>query len=497
LAILYESEQTFAGRLAFKKDSVSLIVVSFDIFQKTYPVLFSVDGLPYNCTHILPAPTPLGGIVIFSHNALIHLDQTHTPGCAAIVNPFFDLESHFKPIPTDDGTPMLPVKNQPTSIYERYGKTSNCKSLGITLDGSRATFISPDILLLVLRTGDMYQVDLIGDEGAGRSWKRKRGGVDEIMIKSLGLNMALPSILYTLINMSQFTKPQKLGTIFQMDGMQYYSNYLFAASAAANASLIQFVEPIEETTQKTETYESMEVDLDDELDIELYGGSTTRKIIIAPQLSETQVKFRICDTLLSTGPMRHIALGQPSPYSEQSYSGEPIGSHLEIVACGGFDTYGSLVVLHKSVRPVIMSSFSLGRVNDIWSVPTPESKNKDREFNRYLLLSRTNKTDILRTGEEIEELETSEFYTSGPTVCIGVCISGTVIVQVYSNGILCLTEDGRKISDMSFGDDQICAISGIVNDPYCALLLNDGTALLVQIAQNSKTPVILTTLMVK
>jgi cleavage and polyadenylation specificity factor subunit 1 len=393
LAILYEPEQTFAGRLAFRKDSVSIIVISLDLFQKKYPVLFKVDGLPYNCTHMMAVPSPVGGIVIFSHNAVIHLDQTNTPGFAAIVNPFFDMESHFKPIPTDDGTPMLPVKNKPASVYIRYGKTSDCKALGISLDGSRAVFMSPDIMLLVLRTGDMYRIDLIGDDGAGRSWKRKRSGVKDIKIKNLGLNMALPSILINLSNLSQYTKPQILGSIFQMDEMMYYSNFFFAASMATDATLIQFVEPIEDTV-KEEVFETMDVDLEDDLDEELYGGSTIRMKSSKAHSIESKIKFRVCDMIMNVGPLSNMAVGEPAPYSDQEYSGEPVGSHLEVVGCGGFDTYGSLVVLHRTIRPHIISSFSLGKINDIWSVPVHQSDNPEDNFNKYLLISRNNGTNV-------------------------------------------------------------------------------------------------------
>ena len=214
VAILYEEKPTFAGRLAHSKDTCSLIVISLNLHHKTYPILYRVDGLPYNCTHIEPVPNPLGGVIIFSHNALIQVDQTLTPGLAAVVNPFFDMESRFKSSPSADGLPAAPIHNQPESVYVRYGKTCDCKDLGISLDSALSAFLSPDILLLVLRNGDMYRVDLVGDEGAGQSWKRKRGGVRNIKIKKLGLNMSPPSNLTSLSDLNEFMKPQTLGSLF-------------------------------------------------------------------------------------------------------------------------------------------------------------------------------------------------------------------------------------------------------------------------------------------
>ncbi|KAJ3335048.1 Cleavage and polyadenylation specificity factor subunit 1, partial [Kappamyces sp. JEL0680] len=438
LAILYESDPTVVGRLAHRKDTVSLIVVSLDMFQKKYPILYKVDGLPYNCTRIEAVPAPLGGVLIFSHNALIHLDQTHTPGFAAIVNPFFDMESHFRAIPNADGTPVIPVKNKPPSIYVKTGKTSNCKDLGVSLDGSHSTFLSPDVVLIVLRTGEMLQVDLIGDDNAGRSWKRKRGGVKDIKIKKLGLTTSTPSCITALADLSNFMKPQILSRVVSLDGVKTYSNFFFLGSIVSDAMLIQYFQPIEE---KVEVQEDMDVDDDDELDAELYGGAATRPAVRSQgsQILET-FKFKICDNILVTGAIKDIAAGQPAPYTSHEYVGEPIGTHLEIVACGGHDTHGSLLVMHETVRPQIVSSFPLGDADDIWSVQASHSPQSSREqFHKYLVISRGAGTSVLSTGEELEELEGSGFYVSGPTVSVGTALEGSVIIQVFPNGIFVLS----------------------------------------------------------
>jgi cleavage and polyadenylation specificity factor subunit 1 len=392
LAILYEPDQTFAGRLAHRKDTVCLVVVSLDIFQKAYPVLYKVTGLPYNCTRIEAVPSPVGGVIVLSNNALIHIDQTHTPGFAAIVNPFFDLESHFKPIPTDDGTPPIPVKNKPPSVYMKYAKYSNCKELGISLDGARCTFINPDTLLLAIRSGEMYQVDLIGDDGAGRSWNRKRGGVRDIKIRGTGLTMCPCTSLFSLLNVNGITKPQILGSLFDMDGLRYYSNFLFAGSAVADAMLVQFVEPIDSVETQDASLQ-MEIDAEDELDAELYGNATTQSVARKPLLLDENIKYRVCDSLLVTGPLRNVVLGQPAPYSPYEYTGDPQDSHLEIVACGGHDTHGSLVILHQSIRPVIVSSFSLGKIDDMFAVEPNMAMTEDG-FHRYLIISRESGTNV-------------------------------------------------------------------------------------------------------
>jgi cleavage and polyadenylation specificity factor subunit 1 len=414
-----------------------LIVLSLDVFQKAYPVLYKVDGLPYNCTHIEAVPTPLGGVLIFSHNALIHLDQTHTPGFAALLNPFFDMESHFTAPPSLDGTPVIPVKNKPPSIYVKTGKVSNWKHLGISLDGAHSTFLSPDVVLVVLRSGEMLQVDLVGDDNAGRSWERKRGGVRDIQVKRLGLTTSTPSCITALADLSNFMSPQVLSRVITMDGRRTYSNYFFLGSFVSDAMLIQYFQPIEESRQ--EGFEQDE-DMGDEIDAELYGGSSARSKL-KKQSGLENFKFRICDTILVTGPIRSLAIGQPIPYSSHEYVGEPAGCHLEVVACGGHDNHGSLLIMHESVRPQIISSFPLGDSDDIWSVRVSKTAKSIREqFHKYLVISRGSGTSILSTGEELEELDNSGFYTNGPTVSVGTVLNESVIVQAYPNGIYILSD---------------------------------------------------------
>jgi cleavage and polyadenylation specificity factor subunit 1 len=50
-------------------------VVSLNITHKTYPIIYSIDQLPYNCTKIIGVPKPVGILLVISANAFIHLDQ--------------------------------------------------------------------------------------------------------------------------------------------------------------------------------------------------------------------------------------------------------------------------------------------------------------------------------------------------------------------------------------------------------------------------------------
>ena len=60
----------------------------------------------------------------------------------------------------------------------------------------------------------------------------------------------------------------------------------------------------------------------------------------------------------------------------------------------------------------------------------PEHASSSEGEHAYLLLSRSDSTMVLQTGQEIAELDSSGFATQTPTVCAGNLGGGNYIVQV-------------------------------------------------------------------
>jgi cleavage and polyadenylation specificity factor subunit 1 len=98
----------------------------------------------------------------------------------------------------------------------------------------------------------------------------------------------------------------------------------------------------------------------------------------------------------------------------------------------------------------------------------------------------------LRTGEEIEEVENSEFYIDGPTVHVGTALQNTVIVQVYRKGIVVLTDQGKRIKDVSIGSKEDFVVSCSILDPYIALIMSKGEVMILKIS-DSKVPIVVDT----
>ena len=76
LALLCEPQQTWAGRLTTKANTCCLIVLAVDMAAKKYSQIWRADGLPYDCSSLLPLPDPLGGVLVLSDNALLWVNHS-------------------------------------------------------------------------------------------------------------------------------------------------------------------------------------------------------------------------------------------------------------------------------------------------------------------------------------------------------------------------------------------------------------------------------------
>ena len=66
LFILSESNRTWVGRYAIKKDTCNSVALSLNLHQKTHPIIWPVDKLPSDCLRCVAVPPPIGGKLLFS-----------------------------------------------------------------------------------------------------------------------------------------------------------------------------------------------------------------------------------------------------------------------------------------------------------------------------------------------------------------------------------------------------------------------------------------------
>lgn len=136
LLILHEPVRTWAGRVAVRRDTCSMVTLSLNVHQRVHPVIWSTSHLPFDCFAALPVPKPVGGVIIFAVNSLIYLNQS-VPPYAVSLNSFADSTTAF------------------TKITQ--------KGVKLSLDCSQATFVSNDKIVLSLKGGELYVVTLFSD----------------------------------------------------------------------------------------------------------------------------------------------------------------------------------------------------------------------------------------------------------------------------------------------------------------------------------------------
>ncbi|KAJ3160953.1 Cleavage and polyadenylation specificity factor subunit 1 [Geranomyces michiganensis] len=535
LAILFEPVQTWAGRLATRKDTKCLIVVSLNLTSRSYPILFRVDNLPYNCDKLMAVPSPVGGVVIFCPNALIHVDQTSVPGVACAVNSYYGREALFPPPPTVESIGHTFETKNP--LYDA-ANVSDYKHIGLSLDGAQSFFLNPDTLLTVLRSGEMIQVELNGGEGVGQGWKRRKGGVKRFTLERLGLQTVKPScgtrFGATGSSAGQLAKVANavggVGGTFGEGNTTGIFGYFFVGSRAADSMLIQFNE-IHTVKSSQPTLAASgpiavlpggdDMDLDD-----IYGEAIVQTSAMPTAASSnlvetetTRFTFRICDSLICTGPIKDVVVGEPTSYSVHPFSvANEAQADLEVVTCTGESSSGALGVLQRNIRPQIISSLEMGRVTGMWTArcTLPRAKSTSESHNgstmpmdidstdaqrgngadsvmssqsnhdTYLFISKDDRTIILEMEKEFVESENNQFYKDGPTVAVGMVLDETCLVQVHQRGIMLFDSDGTCTQNLPMGENEWITSCSIL-DPYILVLLNIGQIMLFTVDATSRS----------
>lgn len=116
------------------------MVISLDLSDKVYPVIFSVDKLPSDSLQLIAMPKPIHGTLVISANALLHVSQG-SPGVGVAVNAYTKSTTSFSGMKYDSST----------------------VELGLLLDGARALYLSGGVCLLFLQNGDWATVTFIRD----------------------------------------------------------------------------------------------------------------------------------------------------------------------------------------------------------------------------------------------------------------------------------------------------------------------------------------------
>ncbi|KAJ3211452.1 Cleavage and polyadenylation specificity factor subunit 1 [Entophlyctis luteolus] len=526
LAILYETYQTWTGRLAARSDNRNLLVVSLDMTKKTFPIIYQTTHLPYNCTSLFPLTSPLGGLLIKSTNALIYVDQTSLPGVAVAFNAFYGREQALPLPPPADAQGPTPVLRD--NMLYHASNVTDYRNWGLSLAGSDLAFVNPDTCVVICATGEILLVELVGHDDAGSGWSRRNGGVKRFRVTRTGVRSTVPSPgCMVRVGVSSYPGstsafaalnfvPGTSGELKQFfDETKGFARvHLFIGSRVSDSLLVCLTEnpngefavrsagdivdrPAENGLRSVVGVKSARMDEEDE-DEDLYGGSSKVSKAVGGSLpngpdstaSLPRFSFRVCDVLPGLGPVRDFTLGEPAKYSTDDFMpGENIlRRDLEAVCCVGNGASGALGILSRNVRPKVLTTVELNEIKEVWSVKCmdPSLDAYGNDFHKFLIMSKEFGTTVLKTDEELNEISDSGFYTAGPTVFAASVLRETAIMQVQPNGVLLLDFKGQLIQNLEIGDDDTWIVSCSVVDAYVVLLMNVGDLVLLRASESDR-----------
>lgn len=205
----------------------------------------------------------------------------------------------------------------------------------------------------------------------------------------------------------------------------------------------------------------------------------------------TSLHFEVCDSILNIGPCSRFCMGELSFLAEEL---DKENDHqIELVTTSGYGKNGALCVLQRSIRPQFVTTFVLPKCLDMWTVYSTqkdidfkENATNDPRHHAYLILSRSETTMILQTGQEINELDQSGFICNSRTIFAGNLHNNKYIIQISPDTIR-LIEGTRQIKNfpLELGSS---IVSASLADPHCIVMTENGSLIHLHLLYESEMP---------
>ncbi|KAG8381459.1 hypothetical protein BUALT_Bualt06G0124100 [Buddleja alternifolia] len=443
VVILHEKELTWAGRVSSKHHTCMISALSISTTLKQHPLIWSAENFPHDAHKLLAVPSPIGGVLVIGAN-MIHY-HSQSASCLLALNNFA--------VPVD-GSQEMPRA-----------------SFSTELDGANATWLANDVAMFSTKTGELLLLTLVYD---GR------------IVQRLELSKSRASVLtsdITTIGNSLIFLGSRLGDSLLV---QYNSG---VGAPALTPGVKEEVGDIESDAPLAKRLRMSSSDaLQDMVNAEelsLYGSGPNNA-----QASQKTFAFAVRDSLLNVGPLKDFSYGLRIN-ADPNATGLAKQSNYELVCCSGHGKNGALSVLQQSIRPETVTQESLPGCKGIWTVyhkniRSDSSKGlaDEDEYHAYLIISLENRTMVLQTANNLEEVtENVDYYVQGSTIAAGNLFGRRRVIQIFARGARIL--DGAFMTqDLSFkssnsesgtGSEGTTVSSVSIADPYVLLRMTDGS----------------------
>eukprot|EP01083_Nonionella_stella_P062421 162286_1 len=461
LLILHQPIYTWSGRTAVCDKACELLAISLNISQKGHSVICRSPDLPHDCFSLIQAPASQGGALIVGPSHIL----------------YYSLRISFGLSLNEFGTTT--VAND--IVLDESSEIAN-------LDRSQCSFLSPSEVMVSGKDGDLYLLKLLPKS---------------MEFVKIGSSVP-PSCMLTLSKQHLFIGSRlgdsvlvrflKSGAV-TTDGAKEKEaetpngkeeEKLKGTQEEEDDNLEEFLfgdddEDEEPTAKRRKVAESVtdmenldELVAGDDLEAALFG--TVKKAGKNGASAARQWDYSVVDSLANIGPVTDVCFSQVEPSGEDPDEEKENQTYLDMVLCSGRGKSGGLNVIHEGIRVDVITDLNLNQETfGCWTVfeddDADESTSSEVDpFHAYLLISQQNKTLVLSTQEELQQVTDTGFYTEGLTILCGHILGRTRTVQVYEHGVR-LLKNGEDLQDVPV--ESPIAEAGLV-DPYLVVRLTDG-----------------------
>ncbi|KZT36486.1 hypothetical protein SISSUDRAFT_989137 [Sistotremastrum suecicum HHB10207 ss-3] len=457
LAILFQTQQTWTGRLKEYKDTTRLWRISMDLSSQTYPIVSRIENLPYDAFSLLSiSPSSGDGLLILASNSIVFVDQ----------------QSHAALIPANGWATRvteLPVASFATSnvlTIPQAGLDAGGDALMngeiphvLELEGSKVEFVDDNTAFVVTSEGVIYPLEFQKDGGRVAS---------KVVFGAPIARTAAPSVLV------------RIG-----------ENHLFLGSTTGPSPLIKIVKVEEEVVPEVSKANGLEngdnVVVEKEAAMDLDDGEMHPSTVAdKPQLNGTTngvhietrwtIRLAYCDTLPGHGPITDMTfiLNQ---YGDRNVA--ELMTSTGVGRTGGFTLYQNFLPTR-----VKRKMHAIGGSKGIWHIPlrqAPKFNGVATNGNHGVIISTdaTPTPGLSRVASRSARNDPIIMNrTTKATVGAASFFQGTAIVQVLIDSIRVLSPDGserQNIKDMDGNNVRPKIRACHISDPFILIIREDDT----------------------
>ena len=406
IAVLYEKERTWTGRLSELHDSCALRIITLDLTSSanaSHSVISTRDNLPYSCLYLVPCPQSIGGgVLIVTSFAVLHMDQGgRIVGVA--VSGWHSQTSRLS----------LPQANSMKSSTLNGTSNGESASMSHSIELANSYVVFPDpllpIALVVLQNGSIWSI-----------------------------NCALEGRTLTSMSLDPkgTTVQPSLATILP------HSDLLLVSSMLGQSSLLR-VTKVQVAIEKQENVID-ETDMD--LDEDLYGDSAlsnTNNGNSQMGKVKTELEIENVATFAAFGPILDMS---PAVINDS----ETDGGLAQTVICSGANKEGGLIFLEPQIIPRRKRRVALNATNGLWFIRS------EKDTGNVVLITSSLESTVLSKVDG-NGLIVSSLPLQGRTIfaCRREGSSDhKLILRATPRTIETLTEDGKILQSLKSGQDK-------------------------------------------